>query len=361
MNLREGRIGRQESIAATAIMLAVSGLFSSKTPNGGNTAWLYTPFSLLLGIAVFAVVCAAMKRSGARDLAELNRFALGTAAPLFGTLISLMLCGACALVLDHFVTLLHKYVFVGAAYPTLLFFCILPPLFMAWKGLECISRTAKLFAWALAFSVALELLLAAGAYEPYRLFPLLGDGVPALVRNAGQGIGLFLPAFAVLLICTVGMQGGKNVRKYGIRAAIAAGVLLVLVFLAIALTFPYNDAGEVFSPMYRMSSLGRGGKYRFRLDKVLLFLWLAGGMIAVSTYNYAAALQFAKSFQQQDIRPAVGTFTVLAAGVVLLQKALGQGADPMAAISRYSSAGMAVLLLLPAIIALYRCGRRERK
>ncbi|MBQ3108701.1 MAG: GerAB/ArcD/ProY family transporter [Clostridia bacterium] len=360
MNLREGRVGRQESIAAAAIMLTVSGLFASGSPKDGNSAWLYLPLSLLLGTMVFLFVSAAMKRSGARDFAELNGFALGTAAPLFGTLLSLALCGACALVLDHFVTLLHKYVFVGAAYPTLVLFCILPPLFMTWKGLECISRTAKLFAWVLAVSLLLELVLAAGAYESYRLFPLLGEGLPALAKSSGRGIGLFLPAFAALFICAEGLQGQQNARKYGIRAAATAGILLIFVSAAIALVFPYHDAEEVFSPLYRMSSLGRDSKYQLRLDKVLLFLWLAGGMIAVSAYNYAAALQFAKSFDQQDIRPAAGVFPLLSAGAVLLRQSEGANFDLMAAISRYASAVLLVLLLFPAVIALYRCGRRAR-
>ena len=59
MNLREGRVGRQESIAAAVIMLTASGLFAAAHTDlsaGGNSAYRYLPFSLLLGLAVFLTV-----------------------------------------------------------------------------------------------------------------------------------------------------------------------------------------------------------------------------------------------------------------------------------------------------------------
>ena len=53
-------------------------------------------------------------------------------------------------------------------------------------------------------------------------------------------------------------------------------------------------------------------------------------------------------------------FPLLSAGAVLLRQSEGANFDLMAAISRYASAVLLVLLLFPAVIALYRCGRRAR-
>lgn len=357
MNLHEGRIGRQESIALAAAALSISGLFASDfrgMPDSGNSAYIYLPIALGLSLAAFLLIGAAMKRCGARDLATLNSAALGVAAPLFGALLSLALCLASAAVLNHFVILLHRYVFVGAGYPELVFYCVLPSFFMAWKGLECISRTAKFFAWILLLSILLELVIASSGYEMYRLFPIAGEGVEPLLQSAGRNMGLFLPAFAMLMICSHSLQGRKNTKSYGIWAACIAGVLIATVSFAVALSFPYNDVGEVFSPLYRMSSLGKVSKYPLRLDKILLFLWLTGGMIVSASYNYAAALQYAKSFHQQDTRPAAVSFSLISAAVVLLHQAASLHFDIMAAVTRYSTLVILGLLLIPTTIALIK-------
>lgn len=357
MNLRTGRIGRQESIAACAIMLTVSGLFSSD-PRGeltnGNSAYLYLPLSLAAAFLAFLLADAAMKRCGARDLDGLFRRSLGCFVPAFGVVMALLLCAAGASVLNYFATLLHRYVFVDADYPELLFYCILPVLFMAWKGLECIARTAKLFAWVLLASLFAELLLASDAYEGYRLFPVLGEGASSMAKSAGGAIGLFLPAFFVLLICNEGLQGRENAKRYAVRGAIAAGILLFAACFCAALCFPYHDVAEVFSPLYRMSSLGRGHTYRLRADKILLFLWLAGGMIASAAYQYAAALQYARTFHIRDIRPAVGSFCFLTAGAVLFHQSMQGSFDLMAFITRYASAAFLLMLLLPCAIVLLK-------
>ena len=357
MNLREGRIGRQESLALAAIALAVSGLFSSD-PRGafhnGNSAYIYVPLALMLAIAAFLLIHAAMKRSGAADLAELYSRALGPISPLFGLLLSIALCFAAAATFNYFSMLLHRYVFVNAGYPELLFYCVLPPLFMAWKGLECISRTAKFFVWILLISLIVEFAIAESGFETYRLFPIGGNGLESMLQSAGRGMGMFLPALSGLFICTQGLQGRKNARCYGLWAALAAGVVLTAAYFCIALSFSYHDATAIFSPLYRMSSLGQGNKYQMRVDKILLFLWLAGGMIAAAYYNYTAALQFARSFSQQDIRPAAGSFSLISAGVVLIHQTARQRVDIMAAATRYAAPILLLLLLFPAVIAILK-------
>lgn len=363
MNLREGRVGRQESVAAAAIALASSGLFAADKGTGmqsGNSAYLYLPAALLLALAAFLLTGAAMKRSGTENLAELNYFALGVGASAAGALLSLLFCYASAAVTACFAELLHRYVFMDAGYPVLVFYCALPPFLMAWRGLECIARTAKIFAWTLAAAMAAELIVSAGGYEVYRMFPILGRGVVPLIRNAGAGVCLFLPALAALWVCGSGVQGRKNARRYGVVAAAVAGTVVAAASIAVALTFSYQDAEEVFSPLFRMSLLGSADRYRARLDSILLFLWMAGGMIACAFYNYAASLMFARSFRQQDVRPAAGTFSFLSAGMTLLHTAEAK-LDIMTLAARYAPAGFTFLLLLPAAAAFCKRPAEGRK
>src|SRR5699024_7763320 len=80
MNLREGRIGRQEAACLAAFGVAVNGLVY---PNDaalyahGNAAYLAAPLSLLLLLPAFALVARAMERRASAHLGGFLCDALG--------------------------------------------------------------------------------------------------------------------------------------------------------------------------------------------------------------------------------------------------------------------------------------------
>lgn len=366
MNLRQGRIGRQEALCAAAIAAAASGIF---TPDGrelyaqGNSAYVSMLLAAGLALATFLLAAGAMRRSGCETLWGLLRTGLGA---IVGRVVALLLCililFAAASVLSRFSLMLSRFVYPDAAEWQILAYLVPASFVPAWFGLEGVGRAARLFLWLVLAMLLGALVLAAYNYEPHRLAPFLGDGTPHLLDMGARNSLLFLPALIGLLVVARGVHGTAAARSAGYGAGIAAGVLSALCQLCLGMTYPYQDLAQMHSPMYRITMNFRTGGYFPRLDKLLLFGWVLSGMLASGYYIYTGALLFAESFAQEDIRPTVVAFAAFVGALsMLLHVEATFVKDIVAVLSAYGWLIAIVPVLLASIVCIlfHNAGRKE--
>lgn len=357
MNLRQGRIGRQEAVCAAAIAAAASGIFTSDGQAlyaKGNSAYVSMLLSAGFALIVFLLTAGAMRRTGCETLWGLLRCGLGA---LFGRIAALLiialLIASAASVLSRFSLMLSRFVYPDAAEWQILAYLVPASFIPAWLGLEGIGRTARLFIWLILVMLFGALIMAAYNYEPDRLAPFLGDGAANMINLGARNSLLFLPALLGLLISARGVHGTVAARKAGYVAGIAAGVTSALCQLCLGMTYPYKDLAQMHSPMYRITMNFRSGGYFPRMDKLLLFGWVLSGMLASGFYLYTAALLFCEAFEQEDIRPSVLAFTVLMGALSLLMHVEADFIEQTAAIvSAYGWIIAIAPVLFAAIISL---------
>ena len=159
MNLREGRIGRQEAACLAAFGVAVNGLVY---PNDaalyahGNAAYLAAPLSLLLLLAAFALVARAMER---RASAHLGGFLCDALGGLAGRAAALALIGylvvSAAVPLIQFLLSMHRYVFPNSSVQNIALYFLPPLIGLSLAGLETLGRTARICLWPFALMLLL--------------------------------------------------------------------------------------------------------------------------------------------------------------------------------------------------------------
>ncbi len=309
MNLREGRIGAQEAIAAAAIAVSVSGIFvtdNNMLYGQGNAAYICAAFSAGLALLLFLYACRGMERTKSATLHGLFCYAAG---PVFAWMLSLLLF--CVLVLSsadglsRFVLMLNRFAFPAASHWQILYYLAPVTLLMSYFGLESLGRTARLLCWVFLLSLVIALLMAIPSYETYRLFPIPGAPPGAIITLSLTGISRFLPGLLALLIVARGVHGPKNARRTGVIAGAIGGGLSAASQVCLGMTYSYKDLREMHSPLYRLTMRIRSGGSFPRLDQLLLFGWTIAGIMASAFYQYAAALLWCEMFDVHDVRPAV--------------------------------------------------------
>ncbi len=364
MNLRQGCIGRQESLCMAAIAACSSGLFtfdSSALYSLGNSAYITMLASAAIALIIFALAVNAMAASGHESLWALLRSGLGAFFSRVVALIYVLLLLACAaMLLSRFTLMMVRFVFPGVLEWKLIVY-LAPVVFMlAWKGLESIGRTSRLFIWLLLISLLGSLLLAAFNYKTYRLAPYLGDGIKNILGLGIKNALLFFPALLGLLIVARGVHGPKMAKRTGYSAAIAAGLLCSSAQLCLGMTFSYSELSKMHSPMYRLTMNFRSGGYFQRLDKLLFFGWVISSMLAAGYYVYAASFLFAGAFEHNDIRPSVAVFSVLIIVFTMLmhsQAAIWGNIERV--ISGYGLLLAAIPLLLASLLARLKSPKKN--
>lgn len=321
MKLNEGRIGRQEAASLAAMGLVGSAVFYPNAAEGyryGNSNYIAAPLAFLLLLLLFFVIVRSMKRRSAEHLGAFLTDALGG---LFGRVAALAVVAflvlSAAIPLIQFQLLLKRFVFPDSLVSTICLYFLPPMLLLACMGLETLGRTARMLFWLFAIAFVLPMLIPISAYETYHLFPLPMENPVSIVQSAVRMAAQGMPAVLALLIYADGVQGVRNAEKYGYIVILGGGLLVILLQLCISLTFSYLDLREIISPLYRLLMSQRSG-VNMRLDKLVLFSWIAMGILSVAGYLYAAALLLCRTTGIGDVRPPALSFSAVAASLALL-------------------------------------------
>ena len=230
---------------------------------------------------------------------------------------------------------------------------------MVLSGMECVCRMGKLLLIPGALALLLTLALASPAFAVYHLYPLLSPGFDAFWEQTNQALFRFLPPGLALFAAGRGCQGRHNAMDGVRRGLLLGGGGAFLMQLGLGLTFFAPDMAFLSAPVYCMTMAARQERMVLRFDGLILFLWLAAGLLTAAFYLYAAALLFCRSMGQEDVRPVGALLVLLSMGLVLLFNFDSDAV--LAAVRLIYRRGH--LLLLPPLGLLYGrswTGRRTR-
>lgn len=361
MNLKEGRIGRQESVAIVWIACWISGIFAMNTEAyyaSGNAAYMTTVLSAMLSLLLFYLVAEAMRRSNCENLAALYKRAYGRVLAMpVGLITSVSFIYAAVLVLERLAMILSRYIYAesNVANASLYFFiCVLV---LAWMGFEIIGRTCKLFFGLILFTAIVQVIITLPALAAFRLYPLPGVRITEILWQGATGTSRYFPALLGLLICGKGVQGVENAAKSAAIGAAGGGLMAGGMELVIGLAYPYNMLSEMHSPMYRLTMAVRADDGYLRTDKLLLFFWALAGMLGSGYYAYAASLLYAGTSDIRDSRPVVGAVAAVIGALMLIGQ-LNLPAYEQIAEALWDVACIAMLLppLVAAMLVSFRKG-----
>ena len=317
MNLRLGRFGRQESACAVGLAALISGIFSvnvSDTFAQGNVCYMATAAGALLALLLLRLVDGAMVRQGAPELSDLLAGGLkALALPLVAGLVL-----SAALPLFRFSLAMERYIFVEADYVPIVLYLLPVLLLLVLRGMECVGRMAKLLLLPGALAWLLTLLLASPAFALYHLFPLFSPCFSTFLDQTGSALLRFLAPGLALLVAGRGCQGQGNARKSVDLGLLLGGAGAFSLHLGLGLTFFGPDMASLSAPVYCMTMAARQERLGLRLDMLVLFLWVATGLVAAAFYLYAAALLLCRTMAVEDIRPVGALLVLLCMGLVLL-------------------------------------------
>ena len=362
MNLREGRIGNQEAVAVTMLAAVLNTVFvteGQRLYHSGNQTYLSVMASAALSLIVFLLAARAMAHRGLADLNGLLNDSFGrTVGSILGAGIALLLVISAAMPLIRVLYVLHRYIYVDAGREVIAVYLLAALLILTLFGWESLGRLAKLCLFPTLAAFLVVLLSGIPDYAPYRLYPLLGGGTEKFLRASLSGVFSFLPPLLMLLICARGVHGPENAARLGAIALLFSGIFCMLVQLCLGLMFTTEELSRIYSPIYRLTMVVRFAQ-SMRLDKILLFFWIAAALAGMAALLYAASLQMTRSLRLKDVRPAVAALTGLGATITLFgHYNIDWFEKAMELLLQYQWLGLASPILAASIVGLCR---RESK
>ena len=359
MNLRIGAFGRQESAAAVLLATFFSGCFSLDTRalyENGNAAYLIQIIASIQALLLFEATVWTLRLRGGNDLSAL----IGTSRIKRASAVFLILALILAAMqpLESFLLTITQYVFVDSKHVTACLY-LLPGLFLLTAlGAETLVRTARILLPILLISIAAALLSGIGQYHLYRIHPIPVAEPMQLFSAAGSAQIRTVPPLLALLCIGEGTQDRMAMRSAGRIGSIVGGALAVLALFALSMTFTYTQLTGMPAPFYRMLVEVRAENPTLRLDRAVLFLWLAGAIFSSAFYLYAACVLFCKTFRVGDVRPVALCVSGITVTLILV---LYYETETTATILRYLYRDAWLLISVPFPLILLKKRRRKTK
>lgn len=359
MNLRLGCFGRQESASIVLLSAFFSGCFSQDTHTlyeHGNASWIVLAIAVIQALLLFEITVWTLRLRGGNDLSALigpSKLKKALAIPLI-----LALLVAAMQPLARFLLTMTQFVFVESKQVTACMYLLPCLCLLTALGAETIVRTARILLPILLISVVAALLSGISEYRADRIFPIPFGEPMRIFTLAGSAQIQTVPPVLALLCIGEGTQDRMAMRSAGRIGMIAGGALAIAALFALSMTFPYSQLKEMPTPFYRMLVEVRAENPTLRLDRAVLFLWLAGAILSAAFYLYAACVLFAKTFRVRDARPAALCFSTLAVTLILV---LYYDADATAAILKCLYRDAWVLISVPMPLILLNLKRRKKK
>lgn len=360
--MHTGYVGSKEARSFLAIVFSASialTLPQDLALSAGRAGWLS------MGIALLVALLACTLFARIAELAPGNSV-ITMAGQWWGSagrwIVGVILWGYFVLI-----TALVTRAFVEAVIGTILprtpahvvmFLFMAVTVYIAYYGIETLSRLSQLVAVVLLMGFLLLLVADLGWMDHRYLYPVLGPGLGTVVA-AGVAKSSYFSELILLGLMFPSIRVVRDSGRIARGAVWIAGVLMILIVLGYTLSFPPPSGADNPFPFYQLARLVYLGRFMQRMEAIFDVLWVLSAVIYIAAGLWAATQSLAQAGDLPVYRPLVFATAVLVYGVASLPADYVQTADLT---TRYLRTwGWVMLLGLPAVLWVGAVISRRRR
>lgn len=185
------------------------------------------------------------------------------------------------------------------------------------NGLEVFTRVNQIILPLILVSVTVLMILAAPEMDLKRLLPVYVENGVVPVIKAAVMPAAWMGEIITMAIVIPYLNKAKEAYKIAVTATSITGLFILISLVTdIAIFGPVTSAGWLF-PALNAARMINLANFLERLDPVIMAIWVAGALVKISVFYWAAVLGSAQSLGLKDYKPLV-----LPVGVIIFALAI---------------------------------------
>ncbi|WP_436663854.1 GerAB/ArcD/ProY family transporter [Alicyclobacillus acidoterrestris] len=221
--------------------------------------------------------------------------------------------------------------------------------YIAYAGLEGISRTAYIFLPILLIGLVGVCVATMNWWHPAMLLPCWGTGIPRVLTGSLE----YSSVFSNVLLLTIIYKHAHNprqMRRIGSVSITVSTLLLCLLIITYHMVFPAVESEQVSFALYRLARLIYLGPFFQRLESVFIFLWVTAATVKMAVTLWCSAYLLGKAFGWPTYRPGIPILALLSWSIAMWADSWVQVVDLD---GRYLLRwGWTVVFVLPIVVLL---------
>ena len=301
--MKNEKISERELTLLLANLLSIKAIFAfprTVFETSANAAWIEIIFMSLLVWAALEVSILTYRKTGKRSVLEIAE-SLGN-KPFkiaVGLAVALLFC-------VNFVTELRmfsetvKIVLLPRTDIEYIMILIAATICIGQKsGIRATATINAIFFPICLIFLGFIVIFLSKTYNINNLFPILGNGAPAILKGGIKNISCFSDILALNILLPHAEDIGVP-KKSGRKALLIATVTMLLICLSYELCYPYPWTKEYLLPVYQLSTRIRAGEYFQRFEAFFEFVWEISQLLYSTIYIFLIGEVLVKTFDLRD-------------------------------------------------------------
>ena len=275
-------------LAVTVVPTAIVFLPSVAIERAARDAWISGLLMILGGLILSALYTALIKKMGSMDFIEFNKKVLGKwLTYLLGiNLIIYFVLSAGVIIRETTEVVIANYLPLTPLW-FLNMTMILVGVIFVFYGLECMARTVEILFYLFLGIFLLVMLMVIDELDPQFLQPVMARGIKPVISGTFPGLIFFSELF-IILFWSPNLKKRKKVHKALLAGTFISGLIFMLVICYSIMLFGASLADELALPLITQVSYVSKLDVFERLDPLVLFFWVGGGIGKVTIFMYGA-------------------------------------------------------------------------
>lgn len=311
ISVRQATLLLATTIHTTVILFAPALIASIAGPD----SWLVPAVPTFAALAVIGPVAALQRRHPGLTLVQIAEATLGKILGKAVTAVFLFwLIHANSVIVRELGELISTSVLMETPLEVIMGGAAFVAAILVLLGLEVLARSTEVIFFNMAVFFAIVMALGARDFRPERLLPFLENGiVPVLQASASPSA--FRGEVVLLGMVMPFLEQRERTFFVGLGAVLITAVFLTAVTAGAVMMFGPEETGRLISPTLELARTVQAGGFVERIEALVVATWIAGMLIKMAVFLYAAVLGLAQWAGLRDYRPI--TAPVAAATVVV--------------------------------------------
>ncbi|OPY61110.1 MAG: Spore germination protein YndE [Pelotomaculum sp. PtaU1.Bin065] len=216
------------------------------------------------------------------------------------------------------------------------------------NGLEVFTRVNQIVLPIILISVVILIILAAREMDLKKLLPVFIDTGTVPIIKGAVSPALWMGEIVTMAVLIPYLNKAKEAYRIAVTASLISAFFMLAVFVAVIAIFnPTVTVGWYYPALngFRMIHLAN---FLERMDPFVMVIWVAGVLIKISIFYWAAVLGSAQWLGLKDYRPLI-----LPVGAILLALSAMKHDSIMDLFSTLGASGPPILALHEVVLPLF--------
>ncbi|HZW83712.1 MAG TPA: GerAB/ArcD/ProY family transporter [Candidatus Deferrimicrobium sp.] len=305
---KQGHVGTIELFSIVTIVQVIPvfyslpNLLAERVQTG---AWLLQILINFLGFILFVPIYLLLKNFPGKSIIDIAQYLMGN---IGRTLVSLLLGGYYFYTFVHFLRVFGEAVINTALLATplyaILVLAIMPPMLIAYLGLESLTRTSLIFAPIIGLGILMIIVLTLPDVNFDAIYPLLGKSLLDHGKNALE-LAPVVHGTLFLAIWAPYFRKEKGMFSLVLVVFVLTMIIATSVVILTELCFPYPDIKLIPLPIYQIARIIYVGRFVQRIEALVLIMAIVTTQLHICAMFSTSVLAFAQGWKLTDWRPII--------------------------------------------------------